>query len=163
MKYLLFVIFIALPIKATYEPYKKDNIGEYYEYDLEGSAHKKARKKARYRSKKIASSFYTKSHRVKKSRHKLRKISTLLENYLSNTHKQNIHKTLNNWHQMLDLNLVNYQRRHHSSPGPLYIVRESWRLLKYSLYIAGFRLPRAVKKTLKNMLYGSFGFSAYRS
>jgi hypothetical protein len=162
------LLLALLPEQASakkYQRYKKDQIGEYYEYDVEGSKHAQKRRKARYRAKKITFAPAKSSWHGLKNTHKIiKKTSHALEAYLRGEHqnynKKNLNKALTDWEGALRFEPHGHRSyKKHSSQGPLYVPRESWRLLKYSLYQAGFRFPKAVKKTLKNMVYGTFNLA----
>ena len=51
--FLIIAILISQNAATEYMPYKKDQVGEYYEYDIEGSPKDQALRKYRKRSKKI--------------------------------------------------------------------------------------------------------------
>ena len=143
-------------IAAEYMPFKKDQIGEYYEYDIEGSPRDQLFKKYRRRSKKILFTPLGISRQgLGLGRKGLKKISHAVEIYLSGHKQNNINKALSDWEGALSFDPGEKSK---SAPGLLYAPREIWRLLKYSLYLAGFRLPREVMKKIKDLVYGTCGF-----
>lgn len=152
------IIFLAFAWGATAEHdyYKKGQIGEYYDYDVEGSPRKRV----------INDHAYSLSHALKKpvkaldksahvSYRALKQGSSLLEKYLKGTaqdakQQQKLAHALTDWETALSANIK--ARATKSSPGLLYAPKEAWRLFKYSLYLAGFALPRALKRGAKDII-----------
>lgn len=156
---------LATTALAGYKPYKADQIGEYYEYDLEGTPKERDRRKARYHARKtmmIPLKVGTGVFRV--SIKAIKKTSHAVEAYLRGkkrpyTRGGDLNKALTTWEGALRFDPRGPSSNPKRHEGLFFIPHESWRLLKYSLYLAGFRLPRATKKVLKNMVYGTCGYA----
>ena len=160
---------VSQKIDAEPMPYKKNQIGEYYEYDIEGSAKDQAFRKYRRKGEKILIAPLKASWRgVIISKKALKKTSQAVEAYLSGrkapyAQRRNLNKALTDWEGALSFDARGRQgEKSKSTPGLLYIPREAWRLLKYSLYLAGFKLPRKTAKKVKDMVYGTCGFAPQR-
>ena len=162
----IIALLMGQKIIAEPMPYKTDQIGEYYEYDIEGSAKDQALRKFRRKSKKVLMAPLKVSWRgVIRGKKTLKKTSQAVEAYLSG-HKMpyakrvNLNKALTDWEGALNFDPNGLgEEKTKSAPGLLYIPREAWRLLKYSLYLAGFKLPRETARKVKDMVYGTCGFA----
>lgn len=158
-------IILAQALRAEYKPYKDEQIGEYYEYDLEGTPKERDRRKARYHARKtIKAPFKASRALFHVSKKTLKKTSRLIKNYLSGkkgTYKGSgdLNKALTTWEGALGFDPRGSSAERSRHEGMFFIPHELWRLLKYSLYVAGFRLPRAIKKELIKMVYGTFGYA----
>jgi len=161
-KFLIAAFVMSNGASAEYMPFKQEQIGEYYEYDIEGTPKDQALRKYRKKSTKIVISPLKASLRgARISRKALKKTFRAVEAYLSGhkkpyNHEKNLQKGLSDWETALSFAP---KEKSKTAPGMLYIPREAWRLLKYSLYLAGFRLPRESAKMVKNMVYGTCGFT----
>lgn len=160
--FVLAVVVTSFALKATteHEYYKQGRIGEYYEYDVEGSQRRSALHKMGYQVKislKRPAKFMWNSG--KQSCRAIRVAKNMLEQYLRGATKneeeqQKLSKALTDWESiMTNMPSLNNSK---SPQGLLYVPYESWRLFKYSLYLVGFALPRGLKKGAKNIIVNTF-------
>lgn len=155
----IIIMFCALEAPAGYEYYKNGQKGAYYEYDLAGSPKERfLREKSHsigHSIKRPAKILYRTGKRGYKG---LNKGKTLLEHYLKGSAKnaeqqQKLAQGLADWESILQQPPKDARKK--TPQGLLYMPHEAWRLLKYSLYLVGFALPRGLKKGAKNIIYNT--------
>lgn len=157
----IILLFTAFGLAAEREYYKKGQIGEYYEYDVEGTPrHRAFRNHEHHLSQGIKKPVKAMIKTGHYGHMGLKRGKTLLENYLKGTaqdehQQQKLTKALSDWETALTANRQHKAPK--SPPGLLYAPQEAWRLFKYSLYLAGFALPRSLKRGAKNIVVNTLG------
>lgn len=158
MKLTAAMVLCALVGHADQESYKPGDIGEYYEYDNEGTPKERARRQHKQQlGRAIKKPFKGIYHGVKISKKSLGKTKNALENYLkgplNEDEKIKLNRALTDWEIALGSGVFNQQAK--NPQGLTYVPKEAWRLFKYSLYKLGFSLPRSLKSGAKNIVYNT--------
>jgi hypothetical protein len=159
LKLAIIIFFGAFTAQAEYEYYKQGLIGEYYEYDVEGSPRMRSFRNKKHVVGHVVKKPFKASWKASKYSYAgVKRGSRLLERYLKGSahdehEQQKLARALTEWETALAMSTEHKKSK--SPQGLLYVPCESWRLFKYSLYLAGFALPRALAKGAKNIVYNT--------
>lgn len=159
----IFIMFCAGESWTEYEYFKKGQKGAYYEYDLAGTPKERAIREFAHHASQAIKRPSTGTYKfAKRSCHGFKRGRNMLEQYLrgnaANTEQQQrLAQGLSDWESIMQS--AAKDRRGQSPQGILYLPYESWRLFKYSLYLVGFALPRALKKGAKNIVFNTFALN----
>lgn len=165
MQKLFAMIFIALvAAHAWSEPRHLSNkeLGEYLEYDLEGSKRAIIRRELSYHTKQIIKAPFKATRWV--SRRVVRGIRGAVvsvrgffsESRSVSGRRADISRALDDWQSQLYYNDYHNLEGRDRQVSLLAIAGDSWFLLRRSLYTAGVILPRESWRTLKAGVYAAF-------
>ncbi len=158
---LLLLIFYTNSSFAAKDFYKREEIGQYYEYDMEGSRAHMIWHKLRGHAKSAAGvPFKSVRWSVGKAHRSTVAMVKSVKLFLSPSHSINgrrtaIQNALDDWERHLPYNDYRHLAHRENSVALTDIASDSWLLLKKSLYNAGVVLPRESYRTLKALIKGA--------
>lgn len=153
------VVVLALisgAISANHGHFKDRQTGEYYEYDLD-----RTEDKIRFHSKQVLKApFKACAWSYRSGKSGLRKTVKAIELFLSdsrsiNGQRQQLKKAMAGFEGQMFEDYYGINNRSKKSDGLLYVPKKAWRILRNTLFVVGFRFPRATWKTIKSMVYGA--------
>jgi hypothetical protein len=140
--------------------YRPGKLGEYYEYDVEGTPKERARRRAKHRVARVIKTPIKYGARgavlfAKAMKKSLRRLEEYLHGPMSDSERAKLGQALTDWETAMGA----YPKRHdlRKPEGLSYVPIHAWRLFKYSLYKVGFSLPRSIKRAVKKSFYHTFG------
>lgn len=140
---------------------KESRIGEYYEFDTEGTKGDRVGRQLRHCTcKTITAPFRSIRFCYRKTKHLLRAARNNAETVLMNDaahidgHSK-IREVLDNWEMSPDTKEIIENDREAGSNCMFGLPQGAWKLLKSALHTAGFKFPRAVWRTIRSFGRGS--------
>lgn len=167
MKNILCVSFIAVilltrPSEAkSHHPYKTSQIGEYYEYDLEDHDKKITREFCFHTKQVLKTPFKAVSFCYRGGKSVIKKVRRSIELYLSDSRsikgrRRELKKALSDWEGEMHFTNFYAKASKQDDTHCLYgLPQGAYKALKNILYTAGFRLPRATLRVVRDIIHGA--------
>ncbi|MCA9508086.1 MAG: hypothetical protein KC505_06685 [Myxococcales bacterium] len=159
--FLLAIFMCANCVLAKHDHFSEKQIGEYYEFDIEGNNYDQIRRRISFHSKQVIKApFKATRFCFRTTKDFIKGMAHDIELFLSDSHsidgnQNNLHHALKSWSEDSEIEAYVLDEPHVSGTNCIIALpHAALKLLKNTLYAVGIRLPRATWRTVKSFASG---------